>query len=119
MFRNEHGKAVTAHRYSYESLIGPIPDGLTIDHLCRNRPCINPDHLEPVTQAENNRRVPVEVRRLSARVPRPPRTTCKHGHPLSGENLYVSPGGHRACRTCAKRRVLEFCARKRNQAQAA
>lgn len=50
------GKTVRAHRYSYETLVGPIPDGLQIDHLCRNRGCVNPAHLEPVTQVENIRR---------------------------------------------------------------
>lgn len=49
-------KPTMAHRYSYELLVGPIPDGLTIDHLCRNRACVNPDHMEPVTQRENLRR---------------------------------------------------------------
>lgn len=50
------GAAVPAHRVSYELNVGPIPDGLTIDHLCRVRACVRPDHLEPVTQAENLRR---------------------------------------------------------------
>jgi hypothetical protein len=51
-----HGRMTPAHRWAYESLVGPIPEGLTIDHLCRNPPCVNPDHLEPVTVQENVRR---------------------------------------------------------------
>lgn len=50
------GKRQRAHRYVYEQLVGPIPEGLEIDHLCRNKPCVNPDHLEPVTLRENLRR---------------------------------------------------------------
>lgn len=46
----------TAHRWAYEFLVGEIPEGLTLDHLCRNKACVMPDHLEPVTQAENHRR---------------------------------------------------------------
>lgn len=49
-------KGSTAHRYMYEKLVGPVPDGLTLDHLCRVRPCVNPEHLEPVTNAVNSRR---------------------------------------------------------------
>lgn len=50
---NDKTRCVYAHRYSYELLVGEIPEGLVIDHLCRNRKCVNPDHLEPVTQQEN------------------------------------------------------------------
>lgn len=62
-----NGRRTGAHRFSYESLVGSIPDGLTIDHLCREPRCVNPDHLEPVTQAENNRRAREAV---SVRVPK-------------------------------------------------
>jgi hypothetical protein len=47
------GRKHRTHRVAYEAIVGPIPDGLTIDHLCRNRACCNPDHLEPVTRSEN------------------------------------------------------------------
>ena len=51
-------KLVRAHRFSYEAFVGPIPEGLSLDHLCRNTLCVNPSHLEPVTHAENMRRKP-------------------------------------------------------------
>jgi hypothetical protein len=53
---SRHGKMTLAHRVEYEKHIGPVPEGLTLDHLCRERGCVNPEHVEPVTQAENNRR---------------------------------------------------------------
>jgi hypothetical protein len=56
MATSHTGKTVGAHRYAYQSLIGPIPEGLVLDHLCRNPGCVNPGHLEPVTSAENTRR---------------------------------------------------------------
>lgn len=82
-----------AHRWAYEQVAGPIPEGLDIDHLCRNRACVNPEHLEPVTRAEN-------IRRAAAI-----KTTCPAGHPYTAENTYVRPGTtHRKCRTCARAR---------------
>jgi hypothetical protein len=88
-------KAVKAHRVAYELTRGPIPDGLVIDHLCRNRACVKPDHLEPVTHAVNILRGTGQ----SARNAR--KTVCKYGHALTPDNVYVHPAnGSRNCRQC-------------------
>lgn len=87
---------VLVHRFSYEIHKGPVPEGLEIDHLCRERRCVNPDHLEAVTQRVNILRgmgTPAQNARL---------TMCRKGHPLSGENLYLYPNGRRRCRTCQR-----------------
>lgn len=91
---------VVAHRYAYEVATGnPIPDGLVMDHLCRVRHCVNPEHVEPVTQRENLLRGQTRTARQVAA------TECPAGHPYAGDNLYVNPSGDRLCRECHRRRV--------------
>lgn len=88
-------RKVMAHRWAYERAGGMIPDGYDIDHLCRNRACVNPEHLEPVTRQENIRR--------AASI----KTQCPAGHPYTQENTYVRPGTtHRKCRTCMRAREI-------------
>lgn len=94
----------SAHTASYEALFGEIPEGLVLDHLCRNRKCVNPEHLEPVTTQENIRRGELGKLELS-------KTHCPHGHPYVGDNLVTRtyPGRtkmitDRQCRTCIRER---------------
>lgn len=94
-----------AHRLSYEAIIGPIPKGLTLDHLCRTPMCVNPDHLEPVTNRENILRGHGPSA-LASRA-----THCKHGHEFSADNTLICRG-HRYCRACIRRRNAEWRARR-------
>lgn len=91
------GLVQRTHRVMYEALVGPIPEGLDLDHLCRNRRCMNPEHLEPVTERENALRGQGPAARNAMK------THCPRGHPYSGGNLYIIPStGGRMCRTCSK-----------------
>jgi hypothetical protein len=89
-------RRVLVHRFVYELLVGPIPEGLELDHLCRVRACCNPDHLEPVTHRENLLRGETFASRNAAK------THCQQGHELSGDNVIAVPNG-RECRSCAQR----------------
>jgi len=91
----EGSRVVMAHRLVYEMVVGPIPDGLFLDHLCRNRGCVRPDHLEPVTCRENTLRGESPAA-IGAR-----KTHCLRGHELTAENNYFVQG-KRSCRTCRR-----------------
>lgn len=89
-----------AHRVTYEALVGAIPDGLVIDHLCHNRSCVNPSHMEPVTQQENTLRGNGPAA-INSR-----KTHCPQGHALTAENVYGAPM-RRQCKTCSHSRYTE------------
>jgi hypothetical protein len=91
-------RVLKAHRIAYELHIGPIPEGLEPDHLCRVRHCVNPWHLEPVTHQVNMQRGFPGAHGL--------KTHCPAGHEYAGENLYLRPNGGRICRACRRRGVL-------------
>jgi hypothetical protein len=101
-----NGKSLRAHRWAYEHFVGPIPPGLTIDHVkasgCTRRDCVNwVSHLEPVTQGENTLRGDGP----SARNKR--KTHCKYGHEFTPENTYME-GNRRRCKQCGRDKALKW-----------
>lgn len=97
--RNETDRRVVAHRVAYELLVGPIPEGLTLDHLCRTRACVNPAHLDPVTMRENI------LRGEAPAASHARQTHCKRGHEFTEANTYRRRDHHgRQCRACTRAR---------------
>jgi hypothetical protein len=91
------GKMDSPHRWAYRLLVGPIPEDMTIDHLCRVHACVNPDHLDPVTQYENN------MRGYGQGALNVAKTHCPRGHPYDEANTYRHPHAQRrSCRICLK-----------------
>jgi hypothetical protein len=101
-FTNEFGKNESAHRFAYRTLVGPVPDGLTIDHLCRTKMCVNPFHMEPVTIRENCLRKPFQLNQYMNA------THCIKGHILDGKNKV-----QRFCKKCHSDRNREYHQRRK------
>ena len=103
-----------AHRAAYQ-LFAPIPDGLVLDHLCRNPPCVDPNHLEPITLAENNLRGEGCMAKYAQR------THCPQGHPYDEENTWITTVGARRCRIRkrAENKRTSALRKQRNQARKA
>lgn len=103
-------KRISAHRFIYEYFYNEINPNLSIDHLCKNRRCVNPLHLEQVTQQENCRRGNGgKIRGLQLKS----KTHCPQGHPYSKENTYTTPKNKRMCRICTKLHFQQFQQRKK------
>ena len=107
-----NGHLARAHRFLYQLLVGPIPKGLTLDHLCRNRACVRPSHLEPVTLRVNLQR---------GVWPNAHKTHCLKGHPYDEQNTYSDSRGWRNCRACQqianKQSYQRYLERKSNPTQ--
>jgi hypothetical protein len=95
------GRSCLAHVVSYERHVGPVPEDLQLDHLCRVRACVNPAHLEPVTLAVN------VLRGIGPSAVNARKTHCKRGHEFSPENTHITTDGKRVCRACKREWVAE------------
>ncbi|MFJ8995588.1 hypothetical protein ACIRQH_34935 [Streptomyces sp. NPDC102279] len=120
---DDDGRTRTAHRISYKVFVGPILEGRQLDHLCHtfdencsggpscaHRRCVNPSHLEPVTQREN------KLRGVSFSAVNALKTRCKNGHEFTPQNTYYRSPTHRQCRTCNSAQVTAYRKRKRASA---
>lgn len=105
------GRELGAHRVAYEILVGPIPSGLTIDHLCRVHHCVNPDHMEVVTNRVN------VLRGYGIAAQRARRTHCPQGHPYDEANTYRASRNKRVCRTCQREQQRRLHAARRAAVQ--
>src|SRR5690606_1904894 len=84
-----------AHRYVYEILVGPIPEGYHLHHICENTLCVNPEHMEPKTQEEHNK-----IHHA--------KESCLHGHIFTAENTYIRSNGTKSCRACNRERNKKY-----------
>lgn len=101
-----NGKAESVHVVSYKLAGGAIPEGMELDHLCRNRKCVNPDHLEPVAHRDN------VLRGINACATNAKVTHCPRGHPYDLFNTYLRPDGGRDCPICQQIRANKYAERK-------
>ena len=104
-------KMIKAHRLAYQEIIGSVPKGMELDHLCRNHWCVNPFHLEAVTHQENMRR---GTTGLKTGAKQKAKTHCPKGHLYDSINTYITPLGKRDCRLCRKLSSVAFQGRARN-----
>ena len=95
------GEDVPAHRFSYELFVGPIPENHVVHHMCRNKACVRPDHLQTIDYLKHCGEWAWSI------------TRCPSGHPYSGENLVVKSSGYRRCRTCHNMHSRNYYQRKR------